>query len=504
MDSWNDLMYSVYRSVQSSVPLFLTQFVFIFFVICVTMGNLVLLNLFLAILINNFTANRQKEKNLSENILSYSMAEFVKKISRCIEARKKRKKIEPLKRDNQNSSIDEKDGVQRLAVEGKKQSQEAKNSGNKDNINIQDLKMPEGFQLTGAKRPHLNSSSSNGLVSQVSQSESSRSFKEEKEDKLGSSLSQIDSSACPLNDETAKEIDPKEAEEHKKEEDELNKAVDAKQDEEDEIPPEFQEVPPDTFDDHLFPVHIRGFLSKHKDPKAINAVKAQLHQSSQNLKETKTDLLSQSNPDLAQKNPNIQGGYFEEEKKAVAEGKTLWIFGPKNRFRLFLFNLFEKRSYIMTSHFLGILTSLFLVLYNPLKPPHQGLNNVVYYVENVTFFYLDPVLRFLGGNIAPFCCLRSVDEWFQQLFIEESELYRVLLHGSNSILRETQSVVLECNQSSEDLLSGASFLPPGLHQHNHPLSDEKFPSHPQFAPHRTCARLFDCCGLRQFLPRRLL
>lgn len=42
--------------------------------VLIIIGNLVLLNLFLAILINNFMTNRKKEQTLSETVLVYSLS----------------------------------------------------------------------------------------------------------------------------------------------------------------------------------------------------------------------------------------------------------------------------------------------------------------------------------------------------------------------------------------------------------------------------------------------
>lgn len=66
--------------------------VYLYFVALVVLGNLVLLNLFLAILINNFTYNRQKEITIKNNVLTFSLRKLLDQIQ---EYWKERRKISP-------------------------------------------------------------------------------------------------------------------------------------------------------------------------------------------------------------------------------------------------------------------------------------------------------------------------------------------------------------------------------------------------------------------------
>lgn len=47
-----------------------------YFVVLIIIGNLVLLNLFLAILINNFMTNRRKDQSISETVIAYSLSKL--------------------------------------------------------------------------------------------------------------------------------------------------------------------------------------------------------------------------------------------------------------------------------------------------------------------------------------------------------------------------------------------------------------------------------------------
>jgi hypothetical protein len=66
-----------------------SQYTDFYFVSLVILGNLVLLNLFLAILINNFTQNRQQEHVLAENVLTFSLKGLVATVSKWLAKFKK-------------------------------------------------------------------------------------------------------------------------------------------------------------------------------------------------------------------------------------------------------------------------------------------------------------------------------------------------------------------------------------------------------------------------------
>jgi Ion transport protein len=69
-ENWVNLMHSVYRSYNNAVPLFL-------FVILTILGNLILLNLFFAILVSTFTNLKYELKPSKKSVMVYAIQKFL-------------------------------------------------------------------------------------------------------------------------------------------------------------------------------------------------------------------------------------------------------------------------------------------------------------------------------------------------------------------------------------------------------------------------------------------
>ena len=81
LDGWNLVMYDVYRTSDNKVLSHYIQFYLIYFILLVIIGNMILLNLFLAVLINNFVHNRENYKDENtKNLLTYSLQASVNRL----------------------------------------------------------------------------------------------------------------------------------------------------------------------------------------------------------------------------------------------------------------------------------------------------------------------------------------------------------------------------------------------------------------------------------------
>ena len=73
LDGWNTVMYDVYRTSENKVRA-RDQFYLIYFILLVILGNMILLNLFLAVLINNFVQSREHyREDTHKQLLTYSL-----------------------------------------------------------------------------------------------------------------------------------------------------------------------------------------------------------------------------------------------------------------------------------------------------------------------------------------------------------------------------------------------------------------------------------------------